>query len=83
MLSCREVAERASALIDGEVRGWEAIQIRMHLAMCKGCQRFIRQMRLTRDLTLAAARSDARREDDDARIDAILSELHKGQSSQG
>lgn len=83
MLRCSDIAERASALIDGEVRGWEAIQIRMHLAMCEGCRRFIRQMRTTRDLTLAAAKAPARREGDDAEIAAILSQFHEGKSSEG
>lgn len=51
MLTCKQVAERASALIDREQRAWDAFQMRLHLAMCKGCGRFIAQMRTTDKLT--------------------------------
>ena len=44
MLSCKEVAERASALIDGELGLFDRLQMRLHLAMCKGCGAFIDQM---------------------------------------
>lgn len=47
MLNCKEVADRASALIDGELSLWDALQMRLHLAMCKGCSNFINQMRAT------------------------------------
>lgn len=45
MLSCKEVAERASALIDGELGLFDRLQMR--LAMCKGCGAFIDQMKTT------------------------------------
>lgn len=82
MLSCKEVAERASALIDGELGPWDALQMRMHLAMCRGCNRFIGQMRQTRDLTEAEAQAPAG-EADDIRIAAILAELHGTQQQGG
>lgn len=51
MFRCDEVADRASRLIDGELGFWPRLEIRLHLAMCRGCRNFIEQMRLTRDLT--------------------------------
>jgi len=83
MLSCKEVASRASALIDGELGIWETLQMRLHLAMCKGCGRFIGQMRITRDLTLAAPLPDAADEAEAGRISAILSRLHDGKQQGG
>ncbi len=83
MLSCRQVASRASTLIDGELSTWETFQMRLHLAMCKGCGRFIGQMRITRDLTLATPSPDATDEADDGRISAILSQLHNGKQQGG
>ena len=82
MLSCKEVAERASALIDGELGAWDVLQMRLHLAMCKGCERFIGQMRLTRDLTEAEALAPVG-EADGLRIEAILAELHAGKQQGG
>lgn len=77
MLSCKEVAERASALIDGELGLFDRLQMRLHLAMCKGCDAFIDQMRATTDLTRSAtAQDDLPVEEVDGRISAILSQLH-------
>lgn len=55
MLTCREVAERASALIDGEIRWVGRLQLRFHLALCKGCGAFVSQMRTTRELMHSVA----------------------------
>ena len=81
MLSCKDVADRSSALIDGELSTWDALQIRLHLAMCKGCGRFIEQMRLTDQLTAEVADLDEPlpHEADDARYAEIFSMLRKEQ----
>lgn len=75
MLTCREVAERSSALIDGELGVIEALQMRLHLAMCRGCGAFIDQMRTSRDLTLKAAEVVDRPDADERRMAAILSRV--------
>lgn len=58
MFRCSEVAERASLLIDGELGPWQRFNMKLHLAMCRGCRVFIEQMRITRDLTRAAVASE-------------------------
>lgn len=58
MFRCSEVAERASRLIDGELGPWQRLNMRLHLAMCRGCRAFIEQMRITRDLTRMAGEPD-------------------------
>ena len=73
MLSCKEVSERASALIDKELPLWDVMQMRLHLAMCKGCSAFVRQMRITRTLTAVPSAGGPA---DDAAIAAILARLH-------
>jgi predicted anti-sigma-YlaC factor YlaD len=79
MLSCKEVAERASALIDGELGLFDRLQMRLHLAMCKGCGAFINQIMTTKDLTkFAAAQDDLPASEVDGRIEAILSQLRDG-----
>lgn len=75
MLTCKEVTHRASALIDGELGVWETFQIRLHLAMCKGCAAFIGQLRTTRELTGIAPPEPVDAEAD-GHISAILSRLH-------
>lgn len=72
MLSCKDVTQRASALIDKELPIWEVVQMRLHLAICKGCSAFVRQMQITRNLTAVAPASAG---DDEAAMAAILSRL--------
>jgi hypothetical protein len=47
MLSFKEVADRANALIDAELSAWDALQIRLHLAICMGCGALIEQIRIS------------------------------------
>ncbi|EKF61015.1 putative transmembrane anti-sigma factor [Agrobacterium albertimagni AOL15] len=58
MFRCSEVAERASLLIDGELGLWPRLNIRLHLAMCRGCRAFVEQMRITRDLAVLAGAAE-------------------------
>lgn len=76
MLSCKEVANRASSLIDGELSTWEMFKMRLHLLMCRGCGRFINQMRITRDMTQSTLSSEVSDETDDGRIHAIFSQFN-------
>lgn len=59
MLSCKDVSHRADALLDGELGPWEALKMRMHLAICEGCRRFVKQLRQTRDLIRKSAGAKA------------------------
>ena len=45
MLTCREVADKASAMVDGELGLRERIGVRLHLLMCGNCRRFVRQFK--------------------------------------
>lgn len=73
MLTCRELAEQADALIDEEPGPWQTMRLRLHLAACKGCARFVEQLRTTRALSEAAGENPAGPgPSDSARIDAIL-----------
>lgn len=83
MLSCKDVTERASDLIDGNLSAWDALQMRLHLAMCKGCDAFVSQLRLTRDLTKSVAQAEALCEPEHARIESILAQLHDSKNSGG
>jgi anti-sigma factor RsiW len=46
MYSCQQVHDQASALIDGELSAGQALALRLHLALCISCRRFVRQLRL-------------------------------------
>lgn len=55
MLTCKDVAERASRHLDDDLPAMERAQLRMHLAMCKACARYVEQMRATVGLLPIAA----------------------------
>lgn len=78
-MKCHEVSDRASALIDGELPWWQALRLRMHLFVCEACARFVGQLRVTRDLTEAAAPQGG---DDAAALDAILRRAAEGDGPQ-
>jgi anti-sigma factor RsiW len=85
MLSCKEVADRASALIDGELSAWDALQMRLHLAMCKGCGAFIEQIRISDRPAAQVTESSGleesqQREVVDGRYAEVLSILRNEQS---
>lgn len=49
MLRCKDVVERASRYIDGEMSWSRRLGMRLHLMMCIHCRRFMRQFRMVRD----------------------------------
>lgn len=50
MLKCKDVARRASEFLDGSPDRRLKWQMRLHLAMCHHCRRFVRHLASTRDL---------------------------------
>ncbi len=78
MLTCKDVAHRADALIDGELAGWDLLKLQMHLAMCGACRRFVNQMRGTHDIsrTVLSSPPENLQETEAASIDFLLSRLH-------
>lgn len=49
MLSCREMSEQASELLESRAPRSQRAAAWLHLAMCRHCRRYFRQMRLTID----------------------------------
>jgi hypothetical protein len=48
-LTCRDIADRASAFVDGEISGVAWLRFKMHLLGCGPCADYIRQMGITID----------------------------------
>lgn len=46
MLSCKQLVEQSSDLLDGHLSLRQRLAVRVHLMMCGNCRRFIHQMRL-------------------------------------
>lgn len=47
MLSCKALVAQSSELIDDQLGLRQRLSLRLHLAICQPCRRFIRQMRLS------------------------------------
>lgn len=57
MLSCKQVANIASDYLDNNTQlKW---QIRMHLLMCANCRRFVRHLKITREISARITAKDA------------------------
>lgn len=48
MLNCKDVTRLLSESQDRELTLYERVQLKMHLAMCRGCANFDRQMQFLR-----------------------------------
>lgn len=56
MLSCKEITHLLSESQDRRLSIPEKLQLEMHLAMCKGCTNFRKQMRFLREACRRFAR---------------------------
>lgn len=50
MLTCQEMAERASDHLDGALSFRQRLAVELHLAICPNCRAYLRQLRATLDL---------------------------------
>lgn len=61
MLTCKEVTEKASQRIDGDLNLREQIGVRIHLMMCVKCRSYYRQLSaLVASLASGVRRSEER-----------------------
>lgn len=45
MLRCRDVSERGSAYLEGDLRFWERAQVTAHVLMCRHCRAYVAQLK--------------------------------------
>ena len=81
MLKCREVAEQASAYVDGTLPWRTRLAIRLHLAMCGHCSRYVAQMLQTIGL-VAKAPPDEVPATDTAAVAEQLAQLRRNLARQ-
>ncbi len=46
-LTCKEVTEALTDYLEGELSVGQWVRFQMHLGLCLGCRRYLRQMKLT------------------------------------
>ena len=47
MLSCKEITELVTAYAEGALPFADRVRFRLHIAMCRGCRAYVRQLRAT------------------------------------
>ncbi|MGB2246335.1 MAG: zf-HC2 domain-containing protein [Alcanivorax sediminis] len=74
MLKCKDVTEKADALVDGTPLSWrERTALRVHLLMCHHCRRYVRQLRaLVSSLRIAEPSPVS-----DDHVDKVLNDLDR------
>lgn len=68
VLRCRDVTERASALLEGDLPWRERMAMRLHLAICGMCRTYMDQMRKTRGLLARRPLAPLAQSEEDALI---------------
>ncbi|MBS7661394.1 zf-HC2 domain-containing protein [Pseudomonas lalucatii] len=69
MLTCKELVANSSDFLDRQLSLRLRLSIRAHLAMCRKCRRFIRQMRLSQAVLRQLPQGQS------AELDALAREL--------
>jgi anti-sigma factor RsiW len=76
VLSCREVVKSASDYLDGNVSWRRRLQMRLHLAMCVHCRRYVGQLALS-IATLRGLKQDPVAPDT---VDQVMAALRQARS---
>lgn len=79
MLRCRDIVRHGEEFLSGDMRGWRRAGFWLHLLLCRDCRRYIRELRLTRDVS---RRLMPPSEAGDAEIDAILARIAEATGTQ-
>lgn len=81
MLNCKQVATQASDYLDNHVEGKLRWNMRIHLLMCRHCRRFLRHLRITRDVaSLVTRRSNDDNDNTNVDTEAVLKKLQAQQT---
>lgn len=75
MLSCKDVANRASDYLDNQTNTNLRWQMRLHLMMCSHCRRFMRHLRLTRHLVNTTVQQEKNDVDTEAIYRRVLQKI--------
>lgn len=51
MLKCQDILGQADAYLTEDLTTWQRVQFRLHLAVCRHCRRYLRQLKLTQQVS--------------------------------
>ncbi len=47
MMVCRDVTELVTDFVEGRMSFWDRMRFQLHIAMCRNCREYVRQIRKT------------------------------------
>lgn len=77
MLSCKDVTEHTSNYLDKKMSVYQRMQFRLHIMMCKGCQRFVDQFKITVASIKGIEPEPVRKDDVDRQVEALMKHTKK------
>lgn len=79
MLSCKDLSEKASDYLEGELPFWTRLEIRAHVFLCEHCRNYLQQLRfMTRALALAGRDEALERVEEEEVLRRILAAHPQG-----
>lgn len=76
MLSCKNIPELSDDYLDGELPFKKKLSVKLHLAMCKNCRRYINYLQLTVDVVVEElVRQSNNNSSNKRKIDEIMNKI--------
>ena len=72
MLSCKDITENANEYLDQELPFFARLKFKMHLQICKNCNRYVNQLQATIQALGKMKKPEAV---DDATVESVLQNL--------
>jgi predicted anti-sigma-YlaC factor YlaD len=68
-------------MIDGELDTWSRLNVKLHLAICRGCRAFVEQMRITAEVAHRAGESEDLVLSDDIKAALAQRQMRSGRTT--
>jgi len=71
MLTCKDISTLSDEYLDGELSFKKKLSVKLHLAICKNCRRYLNYLQLTIDVVRQSEKSYLEK----IKIDEIMSKV--------
>ena len=71
MLSCKDISELSDEYLDGELPFKRKLSVKLHLAICKNCRRYLNYLQLTVDVVKQSQSTSIEK----SKIDEIMNKI--------
>jgi len=71
VLSCKDISELSDEYLDGELPFKRKLSVKLHLAICKNCRRYLNYLQLTVDVVKQSQSTSIEK----SKIDEIMNKI--------